>query len=95
MVEADKVLSHRLVKESRVPTLELLIQWHRRPAEEASWEDYDLLAVLFPLFCLEDKESFQEGCTDTNPPLKKYFRRKYRQKNKELNFGQTTTTTVV
>ncbi|KAH0781471.1 hypothetical protein KY290_001069 [Solanum tuberosum] len=59
MVEPKKVLSHRWVKESGVPTLELLIQWHRRPVEEASWEDYDLLAVQFPLFCLEDKASFQ------------------------------------
>jgi len=95
MVEPEKVLSHRWVKESGVPTLELLIQWRRCPVEEASWEDYDLLAVQFPLFCLEDKASFQGGCTDTNPPLKTYFRRKYRQKNKELNSGQTTATAVV
>jgi len=33
--------------------------------------------------------------SDTNPPLKTYFRRKYRQKNKELNSGQTTATAVV
>ncbi|KAH0678863.1 hypothetical protein KY284_019948 [Solanum tuberosum] len=95
MVEPEKVLSHCWVKESRVPTLELLIQWHRRPVEEASWEDYVLLAIQFPLFCLEDKASFQGGCADTNPPLKTYFRRKYRQKNKDLNYGQTTTTIVV
>ncbi|KAH0693058.1 hypothetical protein KY290_021231 [Solanum tuberosum] len=61
MVELEKVLSHRWAKESGVPTLELLIQWRRRPVEEASWEDYDLLAVQFPLFCLEDKEFFQGG----------------------------------
>lgn len=58
MLEPEKVLSHRWVKESGVPTLELLIQWHHRPIEEASWEDYDLLAVQFPSFCLEDKASF-------------------------------------
>ncbi|KAH0725224.1 hypothetical protein KY284_001089 [Solanum tuberosum] len=81
MVEPKKILSHRWVKESGVPTLELLIQWRRCPVEEASWEDYDLLAVQFPLFFLEDNASFQGGCTDTNPPLKTYFRRKYRQKN--------------
>ena len=52
MVELEKVLSHLWVKESGVPTLELLIQWLRRPVEEASWEDYD---------CLEDKASFPGG----------------------------------
>ncbi|XP_070006003.1 uncharacterized protein [Nicotiana sylvestris] len=55
MLESEKVLSHRWVKESRVSTLELLIQWRHRSIEEASWEDYDLLAVQFPSFWLEDK----------------------------------------
>ncbi|KAH0750729.1 hypothetical protein KY290_029961 [Solanum tuberosum] len=95
IVEPENFLSNRWVKESGVPTLELLIEWCHHLVKEASWEDYDFLGVQFPLFFLENKASFQGGCTDTNPPLKTYFRTKYRQKNKELNSGQTTATTVV
>ncbi|KAH0657435.1 hypothetical protein KY289_026183 [Solanum tuberosum] len=50
-----------------------------RPLEEASWENYDLIADQFPSFRLEDKATFQGGCTDTNAPLRTYSRRKYRQ----------------
>lgn len=85
MVGPEKVLSHRWVKESGILTLELLIQWRQRPVEEATWEDSDLLAHQFPSFRLEDKVSFQEGCTNTNPtPLKTYSRRQRGSGDKAL-----------
>lgn len=59
-----QVLNHH----SRLPTaklqLELLTQWVGQPLEEASWENYDLLATQFPDFRLENKSFFQEGCTE-------------------------------
>ncbi|KAH0664533.1 hypothetical protein KY284_029464 [Solanum tuberosum] len=68
-----------MVKEAGSSSLELLIHWVDRPLEEASWENYDLIAEQFPSFRLEDKATFQGGCTDTNAPLRTYSRRKYRR----------------
>ena len=71
----SKILGHRWIKEGGVPTLELLVQWDECPLEEASWENYDLLAGQFPGFHLGDKVSFQRGSNDTVPPLRTYSRR--------------------
>lgn len=45
------------------------MQWVQRLIEEASWEDYDLLAGQFPSFRLADNTSFQGRCTDASFPL--------------------------
>ena len=77
----DKVLTHRWIPQSN--NLELLVQWQHRPLEEATWENYDLLAGQYPQFCLEDKASFQGGSTDR---LVTYFRwKKAIRKIKEIN----------
>ncbi|KAH0651240.1 hypothetical protein KY285_031357 [Solanum tuberosum] len=58
MVEPEKGLSHPWVKELGVPTLKSLIQWRRRPVEEASWENCDLLAVQYPFFASRTRHLF-------------------------------------
>lgn len=78
-----KILSHRWVEKTGISTLELLVQWKDRSIEEASSENYDLLAGQFPSFRLEDKSNFQGQSTDTIPPLKTYSRRKWKAPNKE------------
>ncbi|KAL4334819.1 hypothetical protein GQ457_07G011750 [Hibiscus cannabinus] len=83
ILSPSKILSHRWVKVVRVPTLELLVQWDGRPPEEASWENYDLLARQFPSFRLEDKSNFQEVSTDTIPPLQTYSRRRLKEKESD------------
>lgn len=76
-MEPEKVLSHCWINEFGIPTLDLLIQWCNRPLEEATWEDYNLLARQFPSSRFEDKSYFEEGCTDMNPaPFKTYSRRR-------------------
>ena len=68
-----------------MPSLELLIQWQGCPSEEASWEDYDLLAGQFPSFRLEDKSFFQDGSIDKSPPplLLTYSRKRTCGKDKD------------
>ncbi|KAH0747800.1 hypothetical protein KY290_027032 [Solanum tuberosum] len=78
-ISPAKILAHQWVKEAGSSSLELLIHWVDRPLEEASWENYDLIADQFPSFLLEDKATFQGGYTDTNAPLRTYSRRKYRR----------------
>ncbi|PWA74286.1 hypothetical protein CTI12_AA219250 [Artemisia annua] len=82
IIVPDKILTHHWIPRSN--NLELLVQWQHRPLEDATREDYDLLAGQYPQFCLEDKASFQGGSTDKN--LLTYFRRKKAYgKIKEIN----------
>ncbi|PWA81057.1 hypothetical protein CTI12_AA191120 [Artemisia annua] len=78
-LQPSSVLAHCWVIEAGQPVLELLILWCHRPAEEATWENYDLLTTQFPDFRLEDKAFYREGSNDTFP-LKVYSRRKNRIK---------------
>lgn len=57
-ISPAKILANRRVKDAAASSLELLVQWVDCPFEEASWENYDLLAD-FPSFCLENKATFQ------------------------------------
>ncbi|KAJ0442677.1 putative nucleotidyltransferase, Ribonuclease H [Helianthus annuus] len=77
-LQPHSVLAHRWVTEAGHPVLELLILWDHRPSEEATWENYDLLAAQFPDFRLEDKAFYREGSNDTYPLV--YSRRKNRVK---------------
>nr|GEU42713.1 retrotransposon Gag domain, retroviral aspartyl protease [Tanacetum cinerariifolium] len=79
-LQPNSVLAHRWVIEAGQPILELLILWCHRPAEEATWENYDLLTTQFPDFRLEDKAFYREGSNDTLP-LKVYSRRKNQVKS--------------
>lgn len=74
MGEPDRVLAHCWNHNTSIPTLELLIQRQHRPAQETSWEVYDLLTEQFPSFHLEDKVNFQGRSTNTVPHMKTYFR---------------------
>ncbi|GJS46567.1 retrotransposon gag domain, retroviral aspartyl protease [Tanacetum coccineum] len=44
-LQPNSVLDHRWVIEAGQPVLELLILWCHRLAEEATWENYDLLTI--------------------------------------------------
>ncbi|KAG6510402.1 hypothetical protein ZIOFF_028412 [Zingiber officinale] len=61
VVSDTTVLNHHWITEGGLPSLELLIQWQDRPLEEASWENYSLLAAQFPSFCLEERPLLKEG----------------------------------
>nr|GEU84868.1 copia protein [Tanacetum cinerariifolium] len=79
-LQPSSVLAPHRVIEAGQPVLELLILWCHRPAEEATWENYDLLTTQFPDFHLEDKAFYREESNDTLP-LKVYSRRKNRVKS--------------
>ncbi|XP_028780228.1 uncharacterized protein LOC114736538 [Neltuma alba] len=64
LLTPSQVLQHRWTTHG---ILELLVQWTDKPIEEATWEDYDLLAAQFPQFRLEDKSFFREGSNDRTP----------------------------
>ncbi|KAD2805340.1 hypothetical protein E3N88_38717 [Mikania micrantha] len=75
-LQPAQVLAHRWQHANGHSTLELLILWATRPHEEATWEDYDLLAAQYPYFRLEDKSFFREGSIDTIPkPIQVYSRK--------------------
>ncbi|KAD4585551.1 hypothetical protein E3N88_23152 [Mikania micrantha] len=74
-VQPASVLDHRWVNSSGSKVLEILIQWKDRPIEEATWEEFDLVATQFPSFRLEDKSTFGQGSIDTSQPWKVYTQR--------------------
>ncbi|XP_054778086.1 uncharacterized protein LOC129286074 [Prosopis cineraria] len=47
LLTPSKVLNHRWTPGG---ILKILIQWDNHPLEDASWEDYDLIAIQFPTF---------------------------------------------
>ena len=54
-LEQDKIIDTSQVKQGNKFVKEVLVQWRRLPAEEATWEDADLLKQQFPTMNLEDK----------------------------------------
>ncbi|KAD7479631.1 hypothetical protein E3N88_02767 [Mikania micrantha] len=75
LLQPQEVLTYRWVTSAGRKVLELLILWSNRPAEEATWECYDLFHTQFPDFRLEDKAFYREASNDT--PLRVYSRRKF------------------
>jgi Chromo (CHRromatin Organisation MOdifier) domain len=55
-----QILAHRALKRNNVTLHQLQIKWSNLPAEDASWEDYNVLAKHYPSFILEDKNNFEE-----------------------------------
>ena len=53
-----QILAHHSIKQQGVPIKEILIQWHNKPVEEATWEDEFLFKSIFLGFSLEDKTVF-------------------------------------
>ncbi|KAG6467139.1 hypothetical protein ZIOFF_075056 [Zingiber officinale] len=60
----DSLITRDVMLRTLKDTL-LKAQSRMRPLEEASWENYDLLAAQFPSFRLEDKASFEGEGIDT------------------------------
>jgi transposase InsO family protein len=56
-----QILERRAIKRNNVAVPQILVSWTNLPAEDASWEDYDDIAVRFPQFILEDKNRFEGG----------------------------------
>ncbi|KAD6796719.1 hypothetical protein E3N88_07615 [Mikania micrantha] len=75
LLQPASVLDHRWVHSSGSQVLEILIQWKDRPIEEATWEEFDLIATQFPSFRLEDKSTFGPGSIDKSQQWKGYTRR--------------------
>lgn len=50
-------------------SLELLIEWQRLPASEATWEPLELLQAAYLDCELEDKLTFQGGSDVRDPPI--------------------------
>ncbi|CAN1826128.1 hypothetical protein LINPERHAP1_LOCUS31419 [Linum perenne] len=61
LLAPDHIIQHRWIDPNE---LQLLVAWHYRPNEDATWEDYDCLRAQFPNFHLEDKTSFEGGRRD-------------------------------
>jgi hypothetical protein len=55
------ILSRRVVKRDNVAVPQIFVFWTNLPPEDASWEDYDSIAMRFPQFILEDKNHFKDG----------------------------------
>lgn len=55
------VLSYRLGNTDSTYKLQVLIQLHDLPPEEAMWEDVDTITHIFPSFHLEDKVILEGG----------------------------------
>lgn len=55
-----KIIDRRIVQKGNKAVTQVLVQWNQLPSEQATWEDYHSLMVMFPSF-LEDKEDFDRG----------------------------------
>jgi Chromo (CHRromatin Organisation MOdifier) domain len=54
------ILDLRAVKCNNMAIPQLLIKWTNLPEDDASWEDYGVIAQYYPQFILEDKNNFEE-----------------------------------
>ena len=45
-----------------------MIHWQGLPEEEATWEDYEVVALKFSHFVLEDKKNLEGGGNGGIPP---------------------------
>ena len=61
MLEPQHILDTRWVKQGNRFNLEHLVQWHRLPVEESTWEDATVLRQQFPQLDLEDKVPLHGG----------------------------------
>jgi hypothetical protein len=50
-----QILDRRSIKRDNSAISQLLIRWVNLPPEDSSWEDYDIIALHYPQFILEDK----------------------------------------
>jgi hypothetical protein len=65
-VEPEQVVDTRWIKRGTKFIEESLVQWKSLPAEDATWEDTQLLKQQFPALHLEDKVPLVGGSIDTS-----------------------------
>jgi hypothetical protein len=56
-----QIMDRRSIKRDNSVISQLLICWANLPPEDSLWEDYDVLALHYLQFILEDKNSFKAG----------------------------------
>ncbi|MCI15589.1 hypothetical protein A2U01_0036727, partial [Trifolium medium] len=66
MVEPDKVVASRVIREKGQEVQQWLVQWKGKTVDEASWEDVVTMKSQFPTFNLEDKVTVSGGSVDGN-----------------------------
>ncbi|KAK4270933.1 hypothetical protein QN277_019697 [Acacia crassicarpa] len=81
LLTPSRELQHRWTPAKQ---LEHLIQWENHTPEDATWEDYDLLAAQFPDFRLEGKSFFQRGRNDSDTNR---YGSVYSRKNKRIRIS--------
>lgn len=67
VLEPEKVIDTRWVKQRKKFIEESLVQGRRLPAEEATWEYSEFLKKQFPFVDLEDKDPLDGGGVDRPP----------------------------
>jgi hypothetical protein len=67
-LEPIAVLDRRLKKKGTEPVVQLLIQWSRHSAQQATWEDAEVLRLRYPSARIWEGASTQEGANVTPEP---------------------------
>ena len=61
LLTPNKILANQSIRQQDASIKQLLIQWNKKPVEEATWEEELTLKSKFPNFSLEDKTVLDLG----------------------------------
>jgi hypothetical protein len=62
------ILQQPMVRAGNVAGVQLLVQWHGLPAEQATWEDYHVIRRCYPDAPIWDEAEAQQGASVTPAP---------------------------
>ena len=82
-----QILKIREVQKQHEVERQVLIRWHGKSEEEATWENVDVIQNLFPEFNLEDKVHSLEGSivrSQDRPVIWRVYSRRKKAPTREI-----------